>query len=669
MRSPEFIPCAVYAPSATIAAAPERASGLAALHALTRGTAAVRVAVLDGPVDLTHPALRGARLHVLTSLQAASLGGESLRHGTQVASILFGQPGSPVDGVAPDCTGLIIPIFEDTAEGIAPCSQARLAEAIQVALEHGAHVINISAGELLQGDDVDPALVDAIRACAERNVLVVAAVGNDGCECLHVPAALAPVLAVGSAGADGRPLDSSNWGTPYRTRGLIAPAEEVRCAEPGGGFALMSGTSAATPLVAGVAALLVSLQIRVGATPDPSRVGADLLDGAIPCDPRFFTQCDRHLAGTLHFTPVVRSILEGNPGMSCIAHDPSPPSADLHGRQPAIGEPPPPSSAVEAGLVPGTPCPPLPDVDVSRAALLRAAPGRAAIRPQGVSPSACGCNGGAPAAPAALEIERVYALGTLGYDFGTEAHRDAFEQSMPPEANSPHAPEHVLAHLRNHPYEAQSLIWTLNIDATPVYAIAPSGAYAAAVFDRLRSFYEAQIAGSARIVSVPGHLAGYVRLHSGQSVPLLVPVLRGMYCWSTDNAVEQAVGERPEDPVRQADYDKRSQWLRNFLSRVYFDLRNLGLTPEDRALNFSATNAFQAAQVMREVAMDEQSELNTISVRKSPICRPGSDCYDVQLRFFNPQNTHMADRVFRFTVDVSGLVPVSIGQLRSWYER
>lgn len=622
------------------AAPPERTAGLAALQAITAGEAAVRIALIDGFVDVAHPALQGARLHVLAPTAFAPSDGAALRHGTQVASILFGQPGSPVLGVAPHCTGLIIPVFEDSDDGIVPCSQARLAEAIRTALVHGAHVINISAGEGLRDAPVDDRLIDAIGACAARNVLVVAAAGNDGCDCRHVPASLASVLAVGAAGTDGQPLAISNWGGEYDRRGLLAPGEHVLCAEAGGGTAHMSGTSAATPLVAGVAALLLSLQWSRGQRLNPGHVGQELLDRAIPCDPRRFTQCHRHLAGTLSIQSIVKSLQEGTPAMSNISQDPMPTFSD----EPGL------SSTVDESVSPTS---------------------------SSISPSSCGCgckDSGPIARPApppttAASPARVYALGALGYDFGTESHRDAFAQSMPPDANSPHAPTHVLEHLRQHPHEAQSLIWTLNIDATPVYAIAPSGAYAATVFDRLREFFDAQVAGRARIMSVPGHLAGQVRLQSGQFVPLLVPALRGMYCWSTEHIVEQAVGQRPDDSSSQDEFDRRAQWLRNFLSRVYFDLRNLGQKPEDRALNFSATNAFQAAQVMREVAMDEQSELNTISVRKSPICRPDSDCYDVQLRFFNAQNTHMADRVFRFTVDVSGLVPVSIGQLRSWYER
>ena len=49
----------------------------------------------------------------------------------------------------------------------------------------------------------DPLLADVVRQCARQGVLIVAAAGNEGCACLHVPAALESVLAVGAMDAAG----------------------------------------------------------------------------------------------------------------------------------------------------------------------------------------------------------------------------------------------------------------------------------------------------------------------------------------------------------------------------------------------------------------------------------------------------------------------------------
>ena len=55
-----------------------------------------------------------------------------------------------------------------------------------------------AAGQLVPSGIAEPELAAAVRACASAGVLIVAAVGNDGCDCLHVPAALPCVLAVGT---------------------------------------------------------------------------------------------------------------------------------------------------------------------------------------------------------------------------------------------------------------------------------------------------------------------------------------------------------------------------------------------------------------------------------------------------------------------------------------
>jgi len=59
-------------------------------------------------------------------------------------------------------------------------------------------------------------------------------------------------------------------------------------------------------------------------------------------------------------------------------------------------------------------------------------------------------------------------------------------------------------------------------------------------------------------------------------------------------------------------------------------------------------------------------ELDTIEVEKSPFCRYGSECWDVKLKFFDPENGRRAKRVFRFTIDVCDRTPVTLGEVRSW---
>ncbi|MEV4187065.1 hypothetical protein AB0J28_37130 [Streptosporangium canum] len=113
--------------------------------------------------------------------------------------------------------------------------------------------------------------------------------------------------------------------------------------------------------------------------------------------------------------------------------------------------------------------------------------------------------------------------------------------------------------------------------------------------------------------------------------------------------------------------DHLADAVADFLQRLYYDLRNFGATSRDRALNYAATNAVQARQTLAE-ALSKGLALQNIDVEKSPYGRPDSDCWDVKLRFFDLDNGRRAKRVYRFTIDVKDVLPVTLGPVRSWPE-
>ncbi|MHC5718209.1 MAG: S8 family serine peptidase [Nostoc sp.] len=110
------------------------------LWAKTSGSPEICIAVLDGLIDLKHPCFLGADLTQLPTLVngEANPDGEMSLHGTHVASIIFGQSGSPVRGIAPKCKGLSVPVFADEGRQL---SQLDLARAIEQAVNAGAHII------------------------------------------------------------------------------------------------------------------------------------------------------------------------------------------------------------------------------------------------------------------------------------------------------------------------------------------------------------------------------------------------------------------------------------------------------------------------------------------------------------------------------------------------
>jgi cyanobactin maturation PatA/PatG family protease len=284
----------------------------------------------------------------------------------------------------------------------------------------------------------------------------------------------------------------------------------------------------------------------------------------------------------------------------------------------------------------------------------------------GVEPSGagCGCGGGGHRAAAGGGL--VFALGQLGVDLVSEARRDSLAQHL---GANPTDPATLLRYLGTSPHEAESVTWTLNFDQTPIYALRPAGPFAGTAYEGLRKALGEQLGGTVERVSVPGRLTGeHVRLINGQIVPVVRPELRGFYSWNT-GALVDAVGGKPKPGEKPEDADDRRRGIRGFLERVYHELRNLGASPQDRAINYAATNAFQIERVY-ENALKEQMELDSISVGRSPICRPESDCWEVKLNFFYPQRqVQTVRRVYRFTVDVSDVVPVMAGPTRSWFVR
>ena len=202
-----------------------------------------------------------------------------------------------------------VPVFADDR---LKASQLDLARGIEQAVQAGANIINISGGQLTDFGEAEGWLENAVNLCKDNNVLIVSAAGNDGCECLHVPAALPTVLAVGAMDDRGKPLDFSNWGQAYQTQGLLAAGENILGAKPGVGTQQLSGTSFAAPIVSGIAALLLSLELQLGENPDPQKIRKILLQSALPCDRDMPLSARRCLAGKLNFSGALTLLTGGN---------------------------------------------------------------------------------------------------------------------------------------------------------------------------------------------------------------------------------------------------------------------------------------------------------------------------------------------------------------------
>jgi len=255
--------------------------------------AGVTVAMIDTGVDLSHPALQSSLVQgfnfingsnnpselgdldpataaALTQSTTSILDGQNLvlQNSSTVAilsqsttSILDGPPSAFGHGtmtaglvhlIAPGAS--IMPLKAFAGDGSSDLFN--IVSAIYYAADHGANIISMSF-ELTQSS---PALQNAIQYASSKNVIIVAASGNDGRQMLVYPAGYNTVIGVGSTDNQ----DAKSTFTNFGTNGVFisAPGEGVITTYPGGNYAAAWGTSFSTPLIAGEAALI--LQSRPG---------------------------------------------------------------------------------------------------------------------------------------------------------------------------------------------------------------------------------------------------------------------------------------------------------------------------------------------------------------------------------------------------------------------
>jgi thermitase len=258
---------------------PDRRSllGLDFAQAHSRGDRDVLVAVLDTGVNLEHPELRGkiaakADFVNLEGLDTSSFVGDflgadddpedELGHGTHVAGIVAGEGVAMDPGIVPECRIMAVRVLATLQAGDRKQGAGivdNINPAIKWAVDNGAQVINMSLGIRHTGGGLPHE--DVIRYALGHGVCVVAASGNDGTDTKYYPGALPGVVAVGAVGDDGRVASFTSYGAQIT---VVAPGVNILSSFARGRYALASGTSQASPCVAGAVALLVSLARQRG---------------------------------------------------------------------------------------------------------------------------------------------------------------------------------------------------------------------------------------------------------------------------------------------------------------------------------------------------------------------------------------------------------------------
>jgi len=249
---------------------------------ITTGSSAVTVAVIDTGVDFTHPDLSGA-----SWVNTGEIAGNSRDddgngliddlngwdfvngdndptddnfHGTHVAGILGarGNNGIGIAGVAWNCRIMALKVMPASGRG---GMESDLINALNYALMKGAHIVNISLG----GYPQTAMAQSTLNALEAAGILVVCAAGNDGRDTDAVPnyPSCYPnlnIISVANSDDDDTLAGTSNFG--LNSVDVAAPGTRILSTFPvtfAQTYQLLTGTSMASPHVAGVAALVKSL--------------------------------------------------------------------------------------------------------------------------------------------------------------------------------------------------------------------------------------------------------------------------------------------------------------------------------------------------------------------------------------------------------------------------
>jgi major intracellular serine protease len=218
----------------------------------------ITVAILDTGCDVTHPDLKdrivGGRNFTNDDKGNIGIFRDYNGHGTHVAgTIAASRNQTGVVGVAPEANLLIVKVLDRNGSG----QYEWIINGINYAIEQKVDIISMSLG----GPEDVSELHEVIQKAVATNILVVCAAGNEGdgqdsTEELAYPGSYNEVISVGSINLERQISDFSN---SNKEVDLVAPGENILSTFLNGKYAKLSGTSMATPHVAGALAIIKGL--------------------------------------------------------------------------------------------------------------------------------------------------------------------------------------------------------------------------------------------------------------------------------------------------------------------------------------------------------------------------------------------------------------------------
>lgn len=219
------------------------------LHKLGYTGKGVRIGVLDTGIHLTHADLKIKSSKDFTNSGTTT---DQVGHGTHVAGIIAAQDNDTgVVGVAPDAE-----IHNYKVLGGPSGKLTDLANAIKAAAKDGMHIINMSLGSPYDA----PYVREACDYAASLGTILVASSGNSGKDQLFYPSSYNSVYAIGAVN---KLFEVSSFSTYGDQLEFVAPGEKILSTYLRGGYAVLSGTSMASPFATGCIALLKQMGVKM----------------------------------------------------------------------------------------------------------------------------------------------------------------------------------------------------------------------------------------------------------------------------------------------------------------------------------------------------------------------------------------------------------------------
>lgn len=213
---------------------------------ITHSSSAIKVAVLDTGIESTHLDLQG-KIILEKNFSSSNTVTDVVGHGTHVAGSIGALTNNSIGvaGVGYDTALMNGKVLDDTGSGY----YDDIASGIIWAADNGAAVINLSLG----GSQPQQLLQNAINYAWNKGVVIIAAAGNSGNTQVFYPAFYDHVISVAATNQNDNKPSWSTYGTWVK---VAAPGDSIYSTYKGGGYAYLRGTSMATSVVSGVAALV-----------------------------------------------------------------------------------------------------------------------------------------------------------------------------------------------------------------------------------------------------------------------------------------------------------------------------------------------------------------------------------------------------------------------------